>query len=305
MNFKKIFSNKNVLHLVISGLVVLADLILIFFLSLIKFKFNFSYILTAEFWIKYFITSFVTIIPFFVLYNTAKQNAQSNEDIKKAKEKMQQNKDIITENFLDKEFDDWIVKTNEIEKCREYIIYLDKQINKNKENKEQLLIEKNKTLAYLNLTREKLDSYSKLTDEKRKEYLELVKDFNLGAIEFEKYTQISRGVVSLNFRAHHKKKIGEIDDKKQLSVDVAIKLTLSTLGTLLLYMLGFDSTLSGMQVIYDIIWRISMCLINAYMGYLEGIEIQINSKVETYREVIDVQNKFLNYCQSFGILQKA
>lgn len=306
MNFKKILNNKNLFHLIISALVIIADLTLVFFLSLLQFKFDFSKVISVEFWIKYAITTFITIIPFFVLYNTAKQNAQNNEEIKEEKKKMQKNKDVITENFLDKEFDDWIVKTNEIEKCREYVIFLDKQINKTKlaEEKEKLLIEKNKTLAYLNLTREKIDTFAKLTEEKREEYLELTKDFSLGAIEFKKYTQISRGVVSLNFRTNQKKKIGEIADKKQLVLDVAIKLTLSTLGTLLLYAIGFDATLSGMQVIYDIIWRISMCLINAYMGFLEGIEIQINSKLEVFKEVVDVQNKFLNFCQSFGILKK-
>lgn len=305
MGIKKLIGNKNVLHIVISIAVILADLFLVFLLSIISFDFDFSKVLTVDFWVKYSITTFVTIIPFFVLYNYVKNTAIKQDDIKTTKETMQKNKDIITENFLDKEFDDWIVSTNEVEKCREYIVFLDKSINKNKANKQELLEEKKKTLAYLNLKREQLDTFAKLTDEKREEYLEITKDFNLGAVEFDRYTQISRGVVSLNFRQNHKKKIGEIDDKKQFFIDVVIKLTVSTVITLLFYLVGFDHTLSGMQVLYDIVWRISMCLINAYMGYLEGIEIQINSKVEVYKEVIDVQTKFLNYCQSFGILQKA
>ena len=305
MNIKKLFSNRNVLHIIISALVIIADLFLVFLLSIISLKFDFSQISTVEFWVKYCITTFVTIIPFFVLYNYVKNTANKTDDIKTSKEKMQKNKDIITENFLDKEFDEWIIKTNNIEKCREYIVYLDKNINKNKADKQELLKEKNKTLACLNLLREQVDSYAKLTDEKRNEYLEITKDFNIGAVEFDKYTQISRGVVSLNFRQNHKHKIGEIDDRKQFFTDVVVKLTISTVITLLFYMIGFDETLSGMQVVYDIVWRISMALINAYMGYLEGIEIQINSKIEVYKEVIDVQTKFLNYCQSFGILQKA
>lgn len=303
MNIKKLFSNRNVLHILISALVILGDLLLVFLLSIISLKFDFSRITTIEFWVKYGITTFVTIIPFFVMYNYIKNTATKNDDIKVAKEKMQKNKDIVTENFLDKEFDEWIIKTNNIEKCREYIVFLDKSINKNKSNKKQLLEEKDKTLACLNLLREQVDSYAKLTDEKREEYIEATKDFNIGAVEFDQYTQISRGVVSLNFRQNHKHKIGEIDDKKQFFTDVIIKLTISTIITLLFYMVGFDKTLSGMQVFYDIVWRISMALINAYMGYLEGIEIQINSKIEAYKEVIDVQTKFLNYCQSFGILQ--
>ena len=225
MNIKKLFSNRNVLHILISALVILGDLLLVFLLSIISLKFDFSRITTIDFWVKYGITTFVTIIPFFVMYNYIKNTATKNDDIKVAKEKMQKNKDIVTENFLDKEFDEWIIKTNNIEKCREYIVFLDKSINKNKSN------------------------------------------------------------------------------KKQFFTDVIIKLTISTIITLLFYMVGFDKTLSGMQVFYDIVWRVSMALINAYMGYLEGIEIQINSKIEAYKEVIDVQTKFLNYCQSFGILQ--
>lgn len=305
MGIKKIFANKNILHIVISVAVILADLFLVFLLSIISLKFDFTKVTTIEFWVKYAITTIVTIIPFFVLYNYIKNGANKNDEIKLAKETMQKNKDIVTENFLDKEFDEWIVKTNNIEKCREYIVYLDKMINKNKGDKKQLQQEKRKVLATLNLLREQVDSYSKLSDEKRNEYQKETEDYNLGAIEFDKYTQISRGVVSLNFRYNHKKKIGEIDDRKQFITDVVVKLTASTLITLLFYVIGFNGTLSGMQVLYDLVWRLAMCLVNAYMGYLEGIEIQINSKLEVYKEVIDVQTKFLNYCQSFGILQKA
>lgn len=305
MGIKKIFANKNILHIVISVAVILADLFLVFLLSIISLKFDFTKVTTIEFWVKYAITTIVTIIPFFVLYNYIKNGANKNDEIKLAKETMQKNKDIVTENFLDKEFDEWIVKTNNIEKCREYIVYLDKMINKNKGDKKQLQQEKRKVLATLNLLREQVDSYSKLSDEKRNEYQKETEDYNLGAVEFDKYTQISRGVVSLNFRYNHKKKIGEIDDRKQFITDVVVKLTASTLITLLFYVIGFNGTLSGMQVLYDLVWRLAMCLVNAYMGYLEGIEIQINSKLEVYKEVIDVQTKFLNYCQSFGILQKA
>ena len=305
MGIKKIFANKNILHIVISAAVILADLFLVFLLSIISLKFDFTKVTTIEFWVKYAITTIVTIIPFFVLYNYIKNGANKNDEIKLAKETMQKNKDIVTENFLDKEFDEWIVKTNNIEKCREYIVYLDKMINKNKGDKKQLQQEKRKVLATLNLLREQVDSYSKLSDEKRNEYQKETEDYNLGAVEFDKYTQISRGVVSLNFRYNHKKKIGEIDDRKQFITDVVVKLTASTLITLLFYVIGFNATLSGMQVLYDLVWRLAMCLVNAYMGYLEGIEIQINSKLEVYKEVIDVQTKFLNYCQSFGILQKA
>lgn len=306
MNIKKIlFSNRNVFHIVISVLVILADLFLVFLLSIISLDFDFSKVTTVDFWVKYCITTFVTIIPFFVLYNYIKNTSMKSDDVRTAKEKMQNNKDIITENFLDKEFDEWIIKTNNIEKCREYIVFLDKNINKNKNNKEELQLEKNKTLACLNLLREQVDKYAKLSDEKREEYLELTNDFNINAVEFDKYTQISRSVVSLNFRQNHKHKIGEIDDKKQFLIDVVVKLTISTIITLLFYMVGFKETLSGMQVVYDIVWRIAMALINGYMGYLEGIEIQIKNKVEVYNEVIDVQTNFINYCQSFGILEKS
>lgn len=291
----------------ISIAVIVLDIGIIFMTSLAAIDFDLSKLSTSKFWASYITTLALTLIAYFATIGSGKKKATDKEEYSNILQALDDKREIVSNNFLDDKRDAFIDAKNRVEKLKAFIILIDKKLAKVKkdEKREQYKKAKNAGIAALKLAVLEIDCKATITDDEREQCESLISaiDFNIDSIKVP-YRKIDKRVLSTGLMYHVSKKIGHYDESTIIARDSFSKVLFSLVLTALFTAIIPSEKTYTLNVIFQVVWRVLMVVLNAYMGLTEGYKLINDYKTAAIKEQIEVYNLFLNYCLDFGILKK-
>lgn len=271
---------------IIHGLIVLADFLIIFIFSILTISFTGEKISNPTFWINILITQTSVMVAYFSMIKIGKIQESKNNDIIEIVKNTNDQFRLIDKLFLTNDLNETLNIENLIYRCNAYIEKTNKKLYKEKnKNKRQSLTEKKiKCIEWLNY-------YESINVGKNIE--KPINDFDIMTMKI-KSQQIDFHSFVAESEYYQNKKIGAIEERKVISKDAFAKILLSLVLTLCLSAIQPDITRSGWIIIYELIWRIFVVILNIYNGFSEGRKIINVHKKQAFLEKQKILNIFFN-----------
>lgn len=278
--------NKEKLTYAITGLIILADFLIIFIFSILTLDFTGEKISNPIFWINIGITQTTVMIAYFSMIKIGKAHESKSDDIVNIVNETNEQFRVIDKTFLTNDLSETLLIENLKYKCEAYIEKINKKLykQKNLDKRKQLLEEKAKCIEWLNY-------YESINNGKTIEMPN--NNFDVSTIKI-KAQQIDIRAFTAESEYYSNKSIGAIEERKIISKDALVKIMISLTITLCLSAIRPDIIRSGWVVIYELIWRIFVVSFNIYNGYAEGRKIIAIHKKQAFTEKQRILNIFFN-----------
>jgi hypothetical protein len=289
-----------------SALVIVINIVLIFVVSLIPIKFDFSKLNTPEFWANYAITFTMSLSSFFAVTTSGKKYGHGKAEYIKFQDKLEWFRGLVTSNFLDGQQDFFIETKNKIEKLKSYIVVVSSKLSKCNDDIQRAKLRelKEAAAATLKLTAPKIDKFAVLTSEEQKHCEAILQnsDFNIESVEKIPYEMIDKRVLTTGIEKLQNRKKGYYDEGALVAKRAGVMVTFSLIGTTIFTSIMHDVIQGNEDMIFSIVSRLFMVIMNTYTGFMFGDELISTYKLGAIKEQIDIQNQFFSYCWQFGII---
>lgn len=272
---------------IISGVLILADFLVIMLMSILSIDFTWNKLKEPLFWIVIVINQFAVLIAYFSTINLGKNHASKEVEVVNLVDNVNNQFKNIDITYLSNDFSEFINIENLKSLCWSYVEIINKKLRKklDDDTRKQLIEEKNNCLDWYNY-------YADLNS--AKEHAKPDNNFDILTKKIRKRKIIQEKFFVCEKENFESRNVGAIEETKTITNDSIKKIATSLIMAILFQSINPEMINSGRNAIYQLVWRCFLIAFNVYCGFQEGKKIILVNKVYAFTEKQKILNRFFN-----------